>query len=342
MNSSNKKLSLSLKEVEQITHACLVSNGCNNENATALTTTITAAERDGCPGHGLLRLPGYVAALRSGKVDGGAAPTIEKITPSMLRVDSHNGFAPLPLSLGRKPLTNAAREQGIALMGLVRVHHFSALWFEVEQLALSELCAIGCTAYMPSMPPAGGALPFFGTNPLAFGWPRKSGPPMVFDMASAAMARGELMVAARDRQEVPIGVGLDAEGVPTSNPQTILDEGVILPFGGYKGANIAMMVELLAAGLLDERFSFEAGEHDNKDGGPPQGGELLIVIDPKRLGGDKWVDHTEAFFSKMLSIEGTRLPSTRRYDNRAKSLVEGIEVPSDLHTKILSLTAETN
>jgi len=337
---SNDKINISLKEVEDIAQGCLVANGCNDENAKAVSTTIMAAERDGCPGHGLFRLPGYVAALKSGKVDGSASPTFERVLPSMLRVDAQNGFAPLPLSIGREHLIEAAREQGVAVMGLIRVHHFSALWFEIEHLAAAELCVIGCTAYMPSIPPAGGALPFFGTNPLAFGWPRKNGLPMIFDMASAAMARGELMVAARDGHEVPIGVGLDADGIATSNPQVILDEGVQLPFGGYKGANIAMMVELLAAGLLGERFSFEAAECDNKDGGPPQGGEFLLVIDPRRLGGENWLDHTEAFFTKMLAIEGVRLPGMRRYDNRAKSLVEGIEVPMKLHSTILSLTAE--
>ena len=171
----DEKINISLKEVQSIAQVCLLANACNEENAGAVATTIMAAERDGCPGHGLLRLPGYVAALKSGKVDGAATPIVEKVSPGMLRIDAQCGFAPLPLSVGRKPLIEAAREQGVAVMGLVRVHHFSALWFEVEPLAAAELCAIGCTAYMPSMPPAGGALPFFGTNPLAFGWPRKNG-----------------------------------------------------------------------------------------------------------------------------------------------------------------------
>ena len=65
---SNDKKNISLKEVEDIAQACLVANGCNDENAKAVSTTIMAAERDGCPGHGLFRLPGYVAALKSGKL----------------------------------------------------------------------------------------------------------------------------------------------------------------------------------------------------------------------------------------------------------------------------------
>jgi delta1-piperideine-2-carboxylate reductase len=327
-----------LSEIEDLATACLRANGCDEPNARAVAQTMTAAERDGSAGHGLFRMPGYVAALRSGKVDGKAKPTVERVSTGALRVDAHGGFAPLALKAGRDPLIEAAREQGIAMLGVVRCHHFAALWVEIEPLAAAGLCAMACTAYMPAMPPAGGRTPLYGTNPMAFGWPRKGAPPMVFDMASAAMARGEIMVAARDGHTIPEGVGLDAEGNPTTNPQAIIDGGVILPFGGYKGSNIALMVELLAAGLIGERFSYEAAEHDNKDSGPPRGGEFILAIDPSRLGGDGWCDHSEEFFARMLSIEGTRLPASRRYDNRARSERDGVDIPDALRDKILELT----
>ena len=116
-------------------------------------------------------LPGYVAALDSGKVDGHAQPTVTTAGPSMLRVDAGGGFAPLALSAGRAPLLGG-QDQGMAMMALVRAHHFGALWVEIEPLASAGYCAFACTAYMPAMPPAGGAKPFYGTNPMAFGWPR--------------------------------------------------------------------------------------------------------------------------------------------------------------------------
>ena len=100
------------------------------------------------------------------------------------------------------------------------------------------------------MAPAGSRQAFFGTNPIAFGWPRGDDrPPLVFDQATAAMARGEVMIAARDGKELPPGVGLGPDGQPSTDPKAVL-EGVLLPFGGYKGSAISMMVELLAAGLI--------------------------------------------------------------------------------------------
>jgi delta1-piperideine-2-carboxylate reductase len=331
------KLRITLEEVNSLSISCLTANGCDGENARTVAATITAAEGDGCPSHGLLRLPGYVAALRSGKVDGHAVPSVERTAPGVMQVDAHGGFAPLALETGRELFIEVTREQGVAVMALIRAHHFAALWIEVEPLAAAGLCAMACTASMPALPPAGSSEPFFGTNPIAFGWPRRDGPPMVFDLSSAARARGEILVAAQEGHELPPGIGLDAERAPTTNPQAILDGGVILPFGGYKGAIIAMMVELLAAGLIGERFSFEAAEHDNKDGGPSRGGEFLLAMDPARISGDGWLDHTEAFFERMLTIDGVRLPGARRYENRTKTPSEGIEIPEDLHTKIVSL-----
>lgn len=330
---------LSLEDVHQIARNCLTANGCDDENATALADTMTLAEGDGSSGHGLFRLPGYIAALKSGKVDGCARPTIEHVTPSMLRVDAHGGYAPLALSMSRQPLIDAAQSQGIAMAAMVRMHHFAALWVEVEALAATGLAVFACTAYMPAVAPAGGNKPLYGTNPLAFGWPRGDQPPMVFDMATAALARGEVMVAARDGHAVPEGVGIDKDGNPTTDAQAIIDGGQLLTFGGYKGSGIAMMIELLAAGLIGERFSFEAAEADNKDGGPPRGGEFILAIDPSKLGGDDWLDHGEAFFERYLGIDGTRLPGARRLVNRKANQETGIEVNDELLAKIKDLTA---
>ena len=92
--------------------------------------------------------------------------------------------------------------------------------------------------------------------------------------------------------------------------------GGLLPFGGYKGSAIALMVELLAAGLTGEQFSYEAKANDNGDGGPPRGGEMIIGLSPALIAGDGWEDHVEAFMDRMSSIEGMRIPGARRHKNR--------------------------
>ena len=216
------------QEVQALVEDCLTANGCDQENAAAVARTIAAAERDGCASNGLFRLHGYIASLRSGKVNGSARPSVSRISPAVVRVDGDHGYAPLALEAGRDALIEAARENGIAALALVNVHHFAALWVEVEPIAEAGCAAMAFTTYKPAVVPAGAKQPLFGTNPMCFGWHRGDQPPMVFDQASASMARGEVMIAARDGHDVPLGTGVDAEGNPTTEPQKIIDGGCLL------------------------------------------------------------------------------------------------------------------
>lgn len=307
--------SMSLDEIYTLIHSTMMANNCDDANASALADIMTRAERDGSHSHGLFRVPGYVKALRSGKVDGKAKPTVTKKTPAIVHVDGHGCFAPLAQAAGLPVLAEATAEIGVGALSLTGIHHFAALWPETEYLADRGLVGIACTAYMPSVAPAGSNKALFGTNPISFAWPRPGHSPVVYDMATASMAMGDVQIAARDGKEVPLGTGLDADGQLTTDPAAIA-KGVLLPFGGYKGSAIALMVELLAAGLTGEQFSYEAKENDNGDGGPPRGGEMVIGLSPALIAGDGWEAHVEGFVDRLAGLDGVRVPGARRHKNR--------------------------
>jgi delta1-piperideine-2-carboxylate reductase len=308
-------VSLTLDEISALVTEVMIANGCDDANAAALADIMTRAERDGSHSHGVFRVPGYVKALRSGKVDGKAKPVVTKRTPAIIHVDGRGCFAPLAQAAGLPVLAEATAEIGVAALSLTGVHHFAALWPETEYLADRGLVGIACTAYMPMVAPAGSKAALFGTNPISFAWPRPGKTPVCYDMATAAMAMGDVQIAARDGRSVPPGTGLDADGQPSTDPAAIA-KGVLLPFGGYKGSAIAMMVELLAAGLTGEQFSFEARENDNGDGGPPRGGEMVIGLSPDLIAGDGWQAHVEGFMDRLTALDGVRIPGARRHQNR--------------------------
>jgi len=317
-------VALTLKEIEDLATRVFVQNGCDAANTEALVRTVVTAERDGSLSHGLFRVPGYVASLRSGKVNGKADPRVSHTTPAVVNVHGDNGYAPLAIERGVPALAAAAKTLGVAVMATTRTYHFAALWPETEALAAQGLIGIACVCYMPFVAPAGGNKPLFGTNPISFAWPRPGKSPVVVDMATAAMAQGEVQIAARDGHSVPLGTGLDAQGQLTTDPREIL-KGVLLPFGGHKGSAIALMVELLAAGAIGEQFSFEAAEADNKDGGPPRGGEFMLAISPELLAGSDWASQCEGFFRRFDAIEGARLPGSRRHANRLSTAARNID-----------------
>jgi delta1-piperideine-2-carboxylate reductase len=329
-------IKLSLEEAHALAREALLARGFSEAQARAVADTVTAAERDECRSHGLFRIPFYVRALENRSVDPRAVPVVSDLAPGVVHVDAGYGFAPLALQEGFAPVAEKARGQGIAALCINDAYHIAALWPEVERLAEAGLVAFAFTASIAYVAPAGGTRPLYGTNPMAFAWPREGRPPLVFDQASSVAARGEIMLHLQAGEPIPEGWAIGPDGRPTTDPAVAL-EGAQLPFGGHKGAAIALMVELLAGALVGDVFSYEAKARDAGTGAPC-GGELILAIDPARCvrDGDRGAQmaRAEGLFARILEQEGTRLPSERRYAVRERTVREGITVPAALHRTI--------
>ena len=329
---ANDLMRVSLEEVHRVIAAVLRVNGASADNAAAIARTVTAAERDDCKAHGLFRVPFYVRGLTDGKVNGTAVPQIQDISSGLARVDAQKGYAPLAIEVGIEKLREKAGASGIAAVAIADCYHVAALWPEVEWLAERGFVSFAFTQYMAFVAPAGGTQPIYGTNPMAFGWPRDSAPPLVFDQASSVTSRGELLIHQRDGKRIPVGWAIDEDGEPTSDPAEGL-KGAQLPFGGHKGAGIALMIELLAGPLFGAPLSFEASAMDPREAMPPLGGEFIIAIDPAHFHTDPKdpISHAEKLFDRLLSQPGTRLPADRRYAARQESITKGVLVPRTLY-----------
>lgn len=342
MSDGSASERLSLDEVFEVAEGVLLAHGFAADHAAAIARTARDAEADECHHHGLFRLSFYVAALRAGQASGDARPSLSDLAPGILRCDANGGFAPLALEMAEQPLADRAAAQGIAALALVGQNHIGPLWPEVERLARRGLVAFAFVSALPYVAPAGGTKPLFGTNPMAFGWPRPEGPPLVFDQASSGSSRGEIQIRQRDGREIPEGWAIDADGRPTTDPRAAL-AGAQLPFGGAKGSSIAMMVELLAGPLIGEVLSVEARLRDAAGAGTAPSGELIMAMDPARFvpGGNRAAQtaHGELLFRHILDQEGTRLPSDRRYAARERTAREGVTIAPALRETLRGLGA---
>lgn len=327
---------LTLDEARDLAEAALSAAGADDRNAAAIARIIWRAERDGAESHGLFRVPALCATFAKGKAKADADPVMTDRAGPILKMDADRAFTPLAHEVGLPELVEAARAHGMAALGIRRVFHYSALWPEVETLCEAGLVGMAFTCSPPYVAAHGGKRRVFGTNPMAFGWPRAGGRgPMIFDQASSHSARGEVMIMAREGHEAPPGAGIDAEGRPTTDPAEIL-KGAQLPFGGYKGAAIALMVDLMAGPLIGELTSLGIAEEDDGSG-PALGGELILAFDPAAMGGVDAIAGGEALLDEIASEEGVRLPGARRLANRARTPVEGVEVPDTLLATIRDL-----
>ena len=304
----------------------LVSNGFASEVAAPIARTIAMCERDGTLSHGLLRLPGYIEAVRTGWADGVVRPELVSRSPSMVVMDARNGFTHLALALSRDDLAELARMSGCAILLIRNAHHFGALWPDIEEFAAQGLIAMACVTSRARVTGWGGGKPVFGTNASAFAAPRAGGPPIVWDQAASVMSQGEILRAMREGRSLPEGVGVDAQGNPTTDPGEILEGGALAPFGGVKGASVAFAVEVLAAALTGSPFGFESPAKGTL---PSKCGEFVMVIDPRRAEAD--VDgRIEALVREIRSAGSEHMPGSRRYERRSQAMKEGI--PLDPHS----------
>lgn len=316
-------------ELQALLQGIFERHGCAERVATVLAHNCASAQRDGAHSHGVFRVPGYVSTLASGWVDGHAQPQVEDVAPAFVRVDARGGFAQPALAAARPLLVEKVRSAGIAVLAIHNSHHFGALWPDVEPFADEGLVALSVVNSMTCVVPHGARTPLFGTNPIAFAAPCAGSDPIVFDMATSAMAHGDVQIAARHGEQLPPGMGVDAQGQPSCDPQAILDGGALLPFGGHKGSALSMMVELLAAALTGGHFSWEFDWSQHPGAKTPWTGQLIIVIDPTKAEGDRFAQRSHGLVEQMQAAGLARLPGERRYRERRIAEREGVAVPVD-------------
>ncbi len=329
---------LSIEQAESLARNVLMRNATGEANAACVARALVAAEIDGQKGHGLSRLPSYAAQAVSGKVDGHALPTLETAATAALRIDARNGFAYPALALAVETLVDRVAGTGIAAAGVYRSHHFGQAGYHVEQLAAAGLIGLVFGNSPKAIAPWGGTAGVFGTNPIAFAAPRQSDPPLIIDLSLSKVARGKVMVAAKQGEPIPEGWALDKDGRPTTDAEAAM-QGTMLPMGDAKGAALVLMVEILAAALTGARFGFEATSFFTAPGEPPAVGQFLIAIDPRAFSGGAFAERLETLLGAILQQQGTRLPGARRYALRTAAARDGITIPAALHDELKALSA---
>ena len=327
-------VTLTLAEVEDLARRALIACNTSETNAASVARSVVAAEHDGIHSHGLARLPTYCEHAKCGKIDGQATPLSTQTGAAALRVDACDGFAHPAIDIGMETLLPLARYAGIAAMAVTNSYNCGVVGYHMERIATEGLLGLGFVNAPGSIAPWGGTRPVFGTNPIACGVPRKDGPPMVIDQSSSVVAKSEIMVHAQKDEPIPEGWAFAADGKPTTDAKAAL-AGTMAPLGGYKGAGLAMLVEIMAAGMTGAHFAFQASSFADNEGGPPRTGQFFIAINPDATAGEDFEGRFEALFSEITGQSGARLPGGRRLEARARTEKEGVTFRRALHERIL-------
>jgi (2R)-3-sulfolactate dehydrogenase (NADP+) len=294
---------------------------------------LVLAEQEGLPSHGLARVPFFAAQMRSGKINATAAPVLRR-DGAILHVDAGFSLAFAAIEAAAGAACDMVQGLGVAIVSITHSHHFGVAGQAVEPFARQGLIALALSNSPAAMAPWGGSRALYGTNPIAFAAPRASGPPLLIDLSLSHVARGKVMLAQKAGHAIPEGWALDARGNPTTDADAAMG-GTMVPSGGPKGAALALMVELLTAGLAGANFAFQASSLFDDRGPPPDLAHFILVLDPGRFA-PGFTDRAETMFRAIEDQEGARLPGARRMSERVVR-ADVIEIPSALHQTLRDL-----
>lgn len=332
---------LSLAQALDLSQRALERAGANVSMAKAAAQGLVRAEAQGLASHGLIRTGQYAAHLLNGRVNGAAKPSLLKKQSASILIDANEGLAFEPCELAVKLAIEAAKEHGICMVGVCRSHHAGVLVDFLRPAAQASMVGLAFSNSPAAMPVAGGKHPILGTNPLAAVFPRQGADPLLIDMSLSEVARGKLMVAAKEGQSIPKGWALDASGQPTTDPKAGLNGMMLALGGGAKGATLALMVELLVAALLGSQFGFEASSFFQDEGNAPRLGQAFLVINPQAFAGtESFTQRIEVIISEMLADEGVRLPGARRLQSENLAQLKGLQVNDELYLQLQKLAKD--
>ncbi|MEP6791969.1 MAG: Ldh family oxidoreductase [Ramlibacter sp.] len=331
---------MSFEQAEALVAGALQRAGAGQAMAHSTARALVLAQAQGIGSHGLSRVPQYATHLRNGRADGAAQPAVVGGRGAALLVDARQGlaFPACDLAVGRAVET--ARETGVCFVGVTNSHHCGVLVDHLRPVATAGMVGLAFANSPAAMPAAGGRHPIFGTNPIAAIFPRRGAAPLMIDLSLSEVARGKLMVAAKEGQAIPAGWALDQDGRPTTDPKAGL-EGSMLPIGAAsspKGAMLALIVELLVTALIGAQFGFEASSFFTDEGNQPRIGQAFLVIAPGALAGqDAYFERMEVLVREMLVDEGVRLAGARRLALEARARSAGLDIPDSLLAQIAAL-----
>lgn len=320
---------VAVAELERLVDAALQRAGAGAAMAAAAARALVLAEAQGIGSHGLARVAQYCTHLRNGRVDGAAVPRVQQARGGTVLVDAGAGLAFAACELAVAEGLQRARTHGVAFAGVRRSHHCGVLVDHLRPAAAAGLVALGFANSPAAMPAAGGRHAIFGTNPVAAVFPRAAADALLIDLSLSEVARGKVMLAAKEGRPIPPGWALDRDGQPTTDAEAAL-AGAMLPIGAAsspKGAMLALVVELLVTALIGANFGFEASSFFVDEGNRPGIGQAFLFVDPEALAGRaSYLERLELLVREMQHDVGVRLPGARREALRRRAAAEGVEV----------------
>lgn len=234
---------------------CFKKLGLPPQGARTTAENLIFANLRGVDSHGLIRLKIYADRLRAGGFKPKARPRVVAEQKASALIDARHGVGQVAATTAMRLAITKAKKNGVAVVSVKNSNHFGASAFYAMQAVEHGMIGFAATNAGPTMAPTGGREGRLGNNAMAIAVPAGHLPPIVLDMATGAVAWGKIFVAQQEKRKIPVTWALDRHGVPTDDPNAAAHQGLIQPFGGYKGYGLSLLLDILTGVLSGGGFS---------------------------------------------------------------------------------------
>ncbi|HWO76171.1 MAG TPA: Ldh family oxidoreductase [Bacillus sp. (in: firmicutes)] len=335
--------------LRQFCEELLTRIGMAEENAKVVADSLIQANLEGIDSHGISRLPIYVKRFMDKRITLNPSIQMTKMTPSILIVDGDHGLGHIVSYYAIKEAIGMSKENGMTAIAIKNSNHFGTASYFCQLACEQNLACIALTNSPPGIAPWGGKEAFFGTNPIAFGFPTGTDQPVIIDLSTSIVARGKIILAAKQGNRIPDDWAIDDEGKPTNDPEAAL-RGSLLPIGGAKGSALALAVEILTGVLTGSAFGPHVKNiYDDRETEYAKVGHFFILMDiEKFMELNMFFASIQNLLDEMKSVskaEGTkeiRYPGERRKKDSEKKRKEGILLSSSVEMELLEIGSKYN
>lgn len=321
--------------------------GVPEPDATTIAALMIEADLQGSDGHGIFRLPQYIRRIQAGGINPRPKIAVERERAAMALVNGDNAMGHLAMRFASELAIQKARTAGTAWVGVRWSNHAgpASLYAKMpmREGMIGMYFAVGNANHLP---PWGGVEMLLSTNPIAVAIPAGAEPPIVLDMATTVAAFGKVKTRAQRGEAMPEGWMVDREGRPLTDPRR-MDEGFLLPIGGYKGYGMALVFGILAGTLNGAAMGREVIDFNHDDATPTNTGQAILAIDVSAFEElDSFKEKIDALArdirgsERMKGFERIFLPGEQSHAKSVERGNQGIPIPPALLTGLNELGAK--
>ncbi|QQK78441.1 Ldh family oxidoreductase [Salicibibacter cibarius] len=323
-----------------------IKAGLLKDDAKIYADALIQANLEGIDSHGVSKLPIYFKRFVEGRVNAKPSIKIDHTAPGTIIADGDNGPGPIVSKRTIDASLDIMKEIGIVGVGVNNSNHFGAASYYCKQACNQQAICIAFTNAPANIAPWGGKEPYFGTNPIAFGFPNGSEPPIIIDMSSSIVAKAKIRIAEEKKEAIPVGWAVDQNGNQTTDPMEAL-KGTILPIAGPKGYALALSVEIISGLLTGAAFGNHVQGFNDNNAGIANVGHFFILIDI-----NKFMDISvyEQLIQQMITeikeipkasgVDEILIPGERRASKAKLRSEKGIPVPVATINKLNELAKQ--